>query len=96
MKEFQSRVVATWLVALPLAFGIVEASRHRAQRLTANAQGEVAQELRMAQHASFVADFLFTFVFLVVLMVVVDTLANFVRRVMPERGDAAPPKPPLF
>jgi hypothetical protein len=96
MKEFQSRVVATWLVSLPIAFGIVEASRHRVARFTANAQGEIAQELRMAQHASFVGDFVFTFASLVVLMIVVDALATLIRRVMPERDDAASPKPPLF
>ncbi len=91
MKHFQSRVVATWIVTLPIAFALVLTSHHKVERLRADAQMEVAKELRLAQHASFVGDFVTLFVCLVLLMVVVDGLGAFIRRLFPDRTEGQVP-----
>lgn len=96
MKEFQSRVVATWVVALPIAFALFQTSRHEVVRLTTDAQTEIAQQLRLAQHASFVGDFILTFASLVVIIVVIDALAKLIRQVIPDPAVPREPRGKLF
>ena len=91
MKEFQSRVVATWVVALPIAYAVFESAHQKVQRLTADPQTEVARELRLNQHPSFVGDFLVLFGALVVVMIATDALATFIRRLRPDRPSASEP-----
>jgi predicted PurR-regulated permease PerM len=91
MKQFQSRVVATWVVALPIAFAAFQSDHDKFQRLTSDPQTEVARQLRLSQHGSFVGDFLIIFATLVVLLMVTDALANFIRRLMPDRPSASEP-----
>ena len=40
MKPFQSRVVAAWIVALPIAYGLFVQLQHRLDRLKADPQVE--------------------------------------------------------
>jgi uncharacterized membrane protein required for colicin V production len=84
MKPFQSRVVAAWIVALPVAYAYLASSRHRIERLRIDAQAEIAQQLRLAQNASFVTYFIGVFAMLVVLTVVIDALAKGIQRFFPE------------
>jgi hypothetical protein len=91
VKTFQSRVVAAWIVALPIASVMIVSANHRITRLKTNPQLEVADELRRTQHVSFVSFFLITFVFLVVAAVVIDALANIIRQLFPERPQEQKP-----
>jgi hypothetical protein len=91
MKPFQSRVVAAWIFAVPIAYGLFVESHHRIARLTAAPQIEAARELQSSQHASFASFFLITLGILVLLTVAVDALANLIRRFFPERAET--PKP---
>ena len=91
MKTFQSRVVAAWIVALPMASVMIVSANHRIARLKTNPQLEVADELSRTQHVSFVSFFLISFVFFVVLIVVIDALANIIRQLFPERPQDSKP-----
>ena len=91
MKSFQSRVVAAWIVALPIAYALVITAHHRADRLRTDPQGEVARQLQSSQHVSFVSFFVLMFGMLVLLTLVIDELGALVRRLFPER--AGIPKP---
>lgn len=84
MKPFQSRVVAAWIVALPLSYALLVSSNHRVESLRINAQAEIAHEIRLAQNASFVRYFISTFAMLVVLTVVIDAIARVIHRFFPE------------
>jgi hypothetical protein len=84
MKPFQSRVVAAWIVALPLAYAVLASERHRTERLRIDAQAEIARQLGLAQHASFVPFFIAVFAVLLVLTVVIDVLAKGIQRFFPE------------
>jgi hypothetical protein len=85
MKEFQSRVVAAWVVALPIAYALVADSHHRISHLRSDPQGEVARQLQSSVHTSFVGFFLLTFGFLVAFSVVIDRLGKLIQRLFPER-----------
>jgi Na+-transporting methylmalonyl-CoA/oxaloacetate decarboxylase gamma subunit len=98
MKEFQSRVVAAWVVALPIAYALVADSHHRISHLRSDPQGEVARQLQSSVHTSFVGFFLLTFGFLVLVSVVIDWLGNLIQRLFPEpeqRMKAAEPTSPV-
>jgi hypothetical protein len=84
MKPFQSRVVAAWIVALPLSYAINVDRYHRIARLSANPAGEAAIQIQKAQRLSFVGIFIGLFIFVGVLSVVVEALANLIRRWFPE------------
>jgi hypothetical protein len=91
MKPFQSRVVAAWIVALPIAYGLFHQLQGRVDRLRADPQLEVARQLRSAQQATFVGFFLVMFGSLVPVMLVIDELGAVIRRLFPERAET--PKP---
>ena len=91
MKPFQSRVVAAWIVALPIAYALVVHAQHRADRLRADPQFEAARQLASLQHVSFVGFFVLMFGLLVLLTLVIDQLGALVRRLFPERAET--PKP---
>lgn len=91
MKPFQSRVVAAWIVALPIAYALVVQTQHRADRFRRDPQFEVARQLRSSQHVSFVGFFVLMFGLLVLLMLVIDELGALIRRLFPERAET--PKP---
>jgi hypothetical protein len=91
MKSFRSRVVAAWIVALPIAYALVVQTQHRAERLRTDPQVEVARQLGSTQHVSFVGFFVITFGLLVLLTLVIDELGALVQRLFPERAEA--PKP---
>ena len=78
-------------MALPIVSAMIVNTHQRVSRLTANPQLEAADELSQLQHSSFVAFFLFTFVFLVVLNLVIDALANIIRKLFPERPQDSKP-----
>lgn len=88
MKPLQSRIVAAWIVALPIAYGLVVTSQHRADRLKADPQVEVARQLTGMHHVSFVGFFVLIFGILVVLTLVIDELGALVRRLFPERAES--------
>jgi hypothetical protein len=91
MKPLQSRIVAAWIVALPIAYGLFVQTGHRADRLRTDPQFEVARQLRGMQHVSFVGFFVLIFGSLVLLTLAIDELGALVRRLFPERAE--PPKP---
>jgi hypothetical protein len=91
MKSFQSRVVAAWIVALPIAYALVVQTQHRADRFRTDPQGEVARQLQSSQHVSFVGFFVIMFGLLVLLTLVIDELGDLVQRLFPAR--AVTPKP---
>lgn len=91
MTPFQSRVVAAWIIALPMAYGLLVDAHHRIARLTANPTVEVAAELHRDQRASFVGFFFFLFVGLVIVTYVIDALANLIRRLFPDPPPASKP-----
>jgi hypothetical protein len=91
MNLFKSRIVAAWIVALPITYALLVSQRHRIASLKTDPQVEIAKQLRLDQQTSFVHYFLLTFGFLVLLTVVVDALATQIRRLFPERGET--PKP---
>jgi len=84
MKPFQSRVVAAWIVALPIAYALVTSERHKIARLRTDAPAEIARQLSLGQHISFVSFFVMLFVIPVVLTVVIDTLGRGIQRFFPE------------
>ena len=91
MKPFQSRVVAAWIVALPIAYGLFLTAQHRADRLRADPQFEIARQLRERQHVSFPSFFVLMFVMVVILTVVIDKVETLIRRLFPDRAEI--PKP---
>jgi uncharacterized membrane protein len=91
MKSFQSRVVAAWIVALPIAYALVVTAQHRADRLRTDPQLEVARQLQSSQHVSFVSFFVLMFGMLVLLTLVINELGALVQRLFPEQGET--PKP---
>jgi len=91
MKSFRSRVVAAWIVALPIAYALGVQTRHRADRFRTEPQLEVARQLSSSQHVSFVGFFVLTFGLLVLLTLVIDELGALVQRLFPERAET--PKP---
>ena len=91
MQSFQSRVVAAWIVALPIAYALVVTAQHRADRLRTDPQVEVARQLNSSQHVSFVGFFVLMFGLLVLLTLVIDELGALVQRLFPERVET--PKP---
>ena len=91
MQSFQSRVVAAWIVALPITYALLVSQHHRIASLKTDPQVEIAKQLRLDQQTSFIHFFLLTFGFLVLLTVVVDALATQIRRIFPERAET--PKP---
>src|SRR5881227_3803019 len=84
MKEFQSRVVAAWIVALPVAYGFVAQAHAKLAHLRADPQAEVARELHLASGSSFVSLFLATFGLLVLLTLVIDWLGKLIQLLFPE------------
>ncbi|HXN75378.1 MAG TPA: hypothetical protein VN876_02010 [Gemmatimonadaceae bacterium] len=88
MKPFQSRVVAAWIVALPIAYALVVQTQHRADRFRTDPQGEVARQLSGSQHISFVGFFVLVFGLLVLLTLVIDTLGTLIERFFPERAES--------
>jgi hypothetical protein len=91
MKPFQARVVAAWIVALPLSYAMNVDRYRRIARFSANPAGEAAIQIQKAQRISLVAIFIFLFIVVVVLTLVVDALANLIQRWFPE--PPAPAKP---
>lgn len=91
MQSFQSRVVAAWIVALPIAYALVVQTQRRADRLRTDPQLEVARQLRGMQHVSFVGFFVIMFGLLVLLTLVIDELGAVILRIFPERAET--PKP---
>jgi carbon starvation protein CstA len=87
MKQFQSRVVAAWIVALPLAYGLVVNTHDKITRFRTEPQAEVAREVQGAEKTGFVSMFLVTFGMIVVLTVVVDWLGKLIQRLFPERQE---------
>jgi hypothetical protein len=65
MKSFQSRVVAAWIVALPIAYALVVQTQHRADRFRTDPQLEVARQFSGSRHVSFVGFFVLMFGLLV-------------------------------
>jgi uncharacterized membrane protein len=91
MKPFQSRVVAAWIVALPIAYALVVQAQHKADHLRTDPQGEVARQLSSSQHISFVGFFVLMFGLLVLLTLAIDGLGALILRLFPERAET--PKP---
>jgi hypothetical protein len=91
MKQFQSRVVAAWIIALPIAYALVLQTQHRVDRFRTDPQGEVARQLSSSQHVSFVGFFVLTFGLLVLLTLVIDALGALIQQLFPERAES--PKP---
>jgi hypothetical protein len=89
MKPFQSRVVAAWIVALPIAYGEWIDTHHRLARLRTDAQAEIARQLHIWERASFVGLSIATFVFFAVLAVVIEALAKAIQRLFPDPADSA-------
>ena len=87
MQSFQSRVVAAWIVALPITYALLVSQHHRIASLKTDPQVEIAKQLRLDQQTSFIHFFLLTLGFLVLLTVVVDALATQIRGLFPERGE---------
>ncbi len=84
MKPFQARVVAAWIVALPLSYAMNVDRYRRIARFSANPAAEAAIQIQKAQRISFVAIFIFLFIVVVVLTVVVDALANLIQGWFPD------------
>jgi hypothetical protein len=84
MNEFQSRVVAAWVVALPLAYALVADSHRRSAHLRADPQAEIARQLQASSHNSYIGLFLITFAILVLLTMVIDWLGKLIQRLFPE------------
>jgi hypothetical protein len=91
MNVFKSRIVAAWIVALPITYALLVSTNHTVASLRADPQVEMAKQLRVGQQTSFIHFFLLTFGFLLLLTVVVDALATLIRRLFPERAET--PKP---
>jgi hypothetical protein len=91
MKPFQSRVVAAWIVALPIAYALVGQTQHRADRLRTDPQFEIARQLASTQHVSFVGFFVITFGLLVLLTLAIDGLGALILRLFPERAETPQP-----
>jgi hypothetical protein len=91
MKPFQSRVVAAWIIALPIAYGLLIQVQHKVDRLRTDPQVEVAKQLRDSQHATFVGFFVVMFGLLVLVTFVIDELEALIQRLFPERVET--PKP---
>ena len=89
MKSFQSRVVAAWIVALPIAYGLVVDLHNETTRLRTAPQAEIARKLHASEGISLVGLFVVTFGFLLVLVVVIDWLGKLIQRLFPERDVAA-------
>jgi hypothetical protein len=91
ITPFQSRVVAAWIVALPIAYAMNISVHQRVAQLVADPKLFAAAELRKNQHASFVGFFFFLFIGVVVINFVIDALANLIRRLFPDHPSAAKP-----
>ena len=78
-KPFQARLVACWLVAMPLAWAFVVQDRHKIERLKANPLAEATKELQDAQKLSFVAMFWALLIGLVVLTFLIEFIAKLLR-----------------
>ena len=91
MKSFKARVVAAWIVALPIAYAMVVQTQHRIDRFRTDPQGEVARQLQSAQHVSFVGFFVISFGLLVLLTLVIDELGALIQRLFPERAESPNP-----
>lgn len=89
MKPFQSRVVAAWIVALPLGYAMNVGNRHMIARLSANPVAETAIRIHNAQRMSFVKYFITIFIFLALLAVIVEALANLIRKWFPDPPPAS-------
>lgn len=89
MKPFQSRVVAAWFVALPLGYAMNVSNHHMIARLSANPVDDAAIRVRNAQGMSFVKYFISVFISVVVLSVVVEALANLIKRSFPDPPPAS-------
>lgn len=89
MKPLQSRVVAAWITALPIAYGLVVQQRREITRFRTEPQAEIARKLHAANSISFVSFFFVTFVMLVLVYFAIDWLAILIRRLFPERDVAA-------
>jgi hypothetical protein len=91
ITPFQSRVVAAWIVALPIAYAMNVSVHQRVAQLVADPKVFAAAELRKNQHASFVGFFIFLFIGLFVVTFVIDALANLILRLFPDHPRAAKP-----
>ena len=89
MKPFQSRVVAAWVLALPVAYAALVETHQRVARLRTDGQAEIARQIRLLEHGSFVRAFIGFFALFVVVTVVIDVLAKGIQRFFPEPADSA-------
>ena len=89
MKSFQSRIVAAWITALPIAYGLFVNTHNEIIRLRTEPQVEIARKIHASESVSFVSEFLVIFGFLVLVYFVIDWLSKLILRWFPERDVAA-------
>jgi hypothetical protein len=78
-KPFQARLIACWLVAMPLAWVLVVQDQHKVARLKANPLAEAMKELDGAQKLSFVGMFWVLLAIVVVIHFLIEFIAKLLR-----------------
>ena len=78
-KPFQARLVACWIVAMPLAWGLYVQDQHKLARLKTNPMAEAIKELESSQKISFVAMFWFLLIALIVFTFLIEYIAKLLR-----------------
>ena len=78
-RPFQARLVACWLVAMPLAWFAAHDGSGRVARLKSNPTGEAALELQRLQKMSFMGMFWITLIALVLLTTLIEFIAKLLR-----------------
>ncbi|HEV7839561.1 MAG TPA: hypothetical protein VGO75_15940 [Gemmatimonadaceae bacterium] len=78
-KPFQARLVACWLVAMPLAWLLYVQDAGKVARLKANPMAEVAKELQASQKMSFVAMFWVLLIAIVLITFLIEFIAKLLR-----------------
>jgi Na+-driven multidrug efflux pump len=78
-KPFQARLVACWLVAMPMTWLLVTQDQHKVARLKANPMAEIAKELKDAEKLSFVGMFWVLLIALVLLTFLIEFIAKLLR-----------------
>ena len=78
-KPFQARLVACWLVAMPLTWALVSQDQHRVARLKANPMAEIAKEVKDAEKLSFVGMFWVLLIALIVITFLIEFIAKLLR-----------------
>lgn len=78
-KPFQARLVACWLLAMPLAWGMIASEQHKIAKLKAKQLAEAIKELNQAQKLSFVNMFWVILVTLIIVSFLIEFIAKLSR-----------------